>query len=83
VSRVLRTLRADHLLHLLPGVGRDPARPDTLIVRKHVARWYALQLFHLLGYRRVEDAGDHLLVRRRRYDDVRYVRRGPHPEPLR
>jgi succinylglutamate desuccinylase len=83
VSRVLRTLGADRVVHLLPGVERDPERPDALIVRKRVARWYALQLFHLLGYRRQEDAGDHLVVRRRRYDDVRYVRHGPHPEPLR
>ena len=82
-SRLLRSLGADRVVHLLPGVARDPARPDALVVDKGVARWYALQLFHLLGYRRQEDEGDRLILRRRRYDDVRYVRRGPHPEPLR
>jgi succinylglutamate desuccinylase len=81
-SWILRSVRVDRAAHLLPGVEHDPDWPDALIVRKRVARWYALQLFHLLGYRRHEDAGDHLVMRRRLYDDVRYVRRGPHPEPL-
>jgi succinylglutamate desuccinylase len=81
-SRVLRSLGLDRVVHMLPGIERDRTRPDALIVHRSVARWYALQLFHLLGYRRQEVAGDHLVMRRRRYDDMRYVRRGPLPEPL-
>ena len=83
ISYVLRCLGADRFAHLLPGVERDPDFPDALVVDKGVARWYALQLFHLLGFRRQEDIGDRLVLRRRRFDDARYVRRGPHPEPLR
>ena len=82
VSYALRRMGADRLAPFLPGVRRDPAAPDIVRVDKRVARWYALQLFHLLGFRKEEDAGDVLVLWRRRWDDARYVRRGPHPEPL-
>jgi len=51
-------------------------------VNRRVARIYALQLFHLLGFRSVEDTGDHLVVRRRRFDEARFIARGPSPEKL-
>lgn len=81
-SYLLRRLHADRVAHLLPGVRRDGACPDTVLVDKRVARWYALQLFHLLGFRRREDAGGVLVLRRRRWDDARYLRVAPAPEPL-
>lgn len=59
VSSVLRRLRADALFRLLPGVRRDPDREGTIVIDRHVARFYALEIFHLLGYRK-----------RRAYDDV-------------
>jgi predicted deacylase len=83
ISLALRCLGGDRVVHLLPGVRRDPDFPDGVVVHKRVARWYALQLFHLLGFRREEDLGDRLVLRRRRFDDARYTRCGPHPEPLR
>lgn len=82
VSFALRCLGGDRIVHLLPGVRRDPEFPDGLVIDKRVARWYALQLFHLLGFRREEDLGDRLVLRRRRFDQARYTRCGPHPEPL-
>lgn len=82
-SYVLRRMRVDRFAHLLPGVSREAASPDMVRVHKRVARWYALQLFHLLGFRKQEDSGDLLVLHRRRYDEVRYLRRGPRPEPLR
>lgn len=82
ISYALRRMRADRLAMLLPGVHRDLSVRDTVRVNKRVARWFALQLFHLLGYRREEDWGDVLVLRRRPWDDARYVRTGPYPEPL-
>ena len=82
VSSALRRLRVDRIAHWLPGVRRDPASPDAVVVDKRVARWYALQLFHLLGFRKHEDAGTRLVLRRRRFDEARFVNRGPPPEPL-
>lgn len=81
-SYILRSLGVERLARVLPGVSADPRTPDTLVVNKKVARWGALQLFHLLGFRKEEDAGSRLVVRRRRYDSVRYVVQGPKPERL-
>lgn len=81
-STILRRLRVDRIAHWLPGVRRDASNPDALIVDKRIARWYALQLFHLLGYRKHQDAGTRLVMHRRRYDDYRFVQRPPEPESL-
>jgi succinylglutamate desuccinylase len=57
LSALLRRLGADRVVHRLPGVRRHPERAGTYLVDRRVARWYALELFHLLGFRRV-GAGD-------------------------
>jgi len=65
LSRILRTLRLGWVLPLLPGVRRDPDRPDALRVNARVARFYAVQIFHLFGYRRRRREGDvHVFTRR-------------------
>ncbi|MEE8595633.1 MAG: succinylglutamate desuccinylase/aspartoacylase family protein [Gemmatimonadota bacterium] len=66
VSSTLRQLRVDALLPLLPGVHRDRDRPGTLRIDRHVARFYALQIFHLAGYRKKRIEGDQLVVTRRK-----------------
>jgi len=81
-ASALRRLKVDRIAHWLPGVNLHPRVPDGVVVDKRVARWYALQLFHLLGFRKHEDAGDRLVLRRRRFDEARFVRRGPPPEHL-
>jgi succinylglutamate desuccinylase len=81
-SYILRSLRVDRWIHWLPGVTVDKGAPDSVVVNKRVARWGAQQFFHLLGFRKKEDAGTRLVMRRRRFDDVRYVVRGPKPERL-
>lgn len=62
LSRLLRKLEAERFVHLLPGIRQDPMRPDVLVVDRRVARWYALQLMHLLGFRRYRLEGDTLVV---------------------
>jgi len=64
VSRVLREAGAHRAAHLLPGVRKDPSNPDALLVDTRVARWYPLQLLHLLGYRRQRQDGPTLVVLR-------------------
>ncbi|MHC4953856.1 MAG: succinylglutamate desuccinylase/aspartoacylase family protein [Planctomycetota bacterium] len=66
VSRIVRTLRLGRLLPLLPGVRRDPDRPDGLRVNIRVARFYTAEIFHLFGYRRRRREGEQLLFTRRR-----------------
>ncbi|MGE0555819.1 MAG: succinylglutamate desuccinylase/aspartoacylase family protein [Gemmatimonadales bacterium] len=65
ISALLRRARLGRLAHLLPGVSRDPERPDVLLVDRRTARWLALEVFHLLGYRRERVEGDLLVVTRR------------------
>jgi len=68
ISNLLRRAGADRLVHWLPGIRRHPDNPDALVVNRTVARWYALQVLHLLGFRREVDLGDTLVVHRRRID---------------
>jgi len=52
LSMIMRRLRAERFMHRLPGVCKDPEHPGQLLVDTGRARWLALQLFHLLGFRR-------------------------------
>jgi len=68
LSRLLRTMRLDRVVHRLPGIHQSPTHPDILLVNRRVARWYALEILHLLGFRRLTDDPRWLRVRRRRHD---------------
>lgn len=65
ISRALRRLGADRIVHWLPGVSRHPSRPDTRVIDRRIARWRTLQVLHLLGFRRHRQLGEILLVSRR------------------
>lgn len=65
LSTLLRRRHLERWLHLLPGVRRHPDQPGTYVVDRRVARWYALEIFHLLGFRRHGAAGPKLVVSRR------------------
>jgi hypothetical protein len=65
VSKVLRGLGMEKVLHLLPGVRRHPELPGSFIVDRRYARWLARQLFHLLGFRRVGRDGRTLVMSQR------------------
>ncbi len=41
-----------------------------LVVNRRVARWFAIEVLHLLGYRKLEDDGATLRVQHRKYDYV-------------
>jgi hypothetical protein len=68
LSALLRHLRAGRIVHWLPGVWRVPGKPHALFVNRHVARWYALPILHLLGFRRSGADGDRFTVERRAHD---------------
>ncbi|UJR83948.1 succinylglutamate desuccinylase/aspartoacylase family protein [Sandaracinus amylolyticus] len=63
-SELLRRAHLDRALPLLPGVRRDPAHRDRLIVDTRVARAYPLDVFHAFGYRRIRQRGSQLTVGR-------------------
>lgn len=68
LSTWLRRLRMGRFVHWLPGIRRGRGRSDLLVVDRRVARWYALQVLHLLGFRKHREVGDQLVVLRRRWD---------------
>lgn len=72
VSALLRTAEVGRLMHWLPGVRRQLAKADVLIVNTRVARFFPLHVFHLLGYRKLRWVDDFLVVSKRSYD-----RQGP------
>lgn len=65
VSALLRHLHLGRLAPWFPGVHVHADDANTLVVDRRVARWFAIQIFHLLGYRKKRDDGDHLLFSRR------------------
>ncbi len=68
LSGVLRNIGIQKIVHILPGVTRDPDDAGTLIVNTSVARLFPLQVFHLLGFRRRRWIDKKLVVSRRKHD---------------
>ena len=67
-SAVVRRWRLERFLHLMPGVRRHPDLPGGFVVDRRYARWLALELFHLLGFRRHGAATREVVMTRRKYD---------------
>ena len=65
VAKWLRRLRIERLLPALPGVRRYQDTPGTLVVDPRVARWFVVELFHLLGFRKRQSREGKLIVSRR------------------
>ena len=68
LSALARYARAGRVVHWLPGVERVDDEDHSVLVHRHVARWYSLQFLHLLGFRRREERGDLLVMERRAHD---------------
>jgi predicted deacylase len=52
LSSFARRLPVQAALDWLPGVSKDPEQVGSYLVDTRKARWLALQIFHLLGYKR-------------------------------
>ncbi len=68
LSAILRALKIGGLIRILPGVALDPTDDESLIVNTRVAKFFPLQIFHLLGFRKRRWLGEQLIVSRRRHD---------------
>ncbi len=68
ISRWMRYLHLDRIVHWLPGVQRIPGESGAIRVNRKVARWETVEIFHLLGFRKRRIEGDTFLVRRRQFD---------------
>lgn len=65
ISAVLRRLRLQWILPLLPGVRAVEGRTRRLRVDGTIARWEVLEVLHLFGYRRCSHEGEPLEFVRR------------------
>jgi succinylglutamate desuccinylase len=63
LSAALRRLRLERMIRLLPGV--RSAGPNALAVDPRVARFFTVELFHLLGFRKRERRERELVFSRR------------------
>lgn len=63
-AEVLREMKLERFLHLLPGVRRDPKRKTRLVLDAPAAKLYPLDVFQTLGFRRVRTEDNHLTVER-------------------
>lgn len=68
LSAILRKLKIGNFVRVLPGVWRHPTDAESLIINTRVARFFPLQIFHLLGFRKRRWRDNQLIVSRRRHD---------------
>ena len=68
LSEMVRRLDLGRFMHFLPGVRPSLTDADTLEVDTTVARFFPLQIFHLLGFRRLRWKNRKLAVSRRKHD---------------
>lgn len=65
LSAILRSIKADRLIPMLPGVSPHPLRPDRFRVNPDIARFGVAPIFHLFGYQRRQlHSGDLIFSRR-------------------
>jgi predicted deacylase len=70
MSSFLRRFNFERMLAIFPGISRSKIEPDGLVVNKKVARFLAVELFHLLGYRRKRDDGRFITFVRREVGEL-------------
>ena len=68
VSALFRRLGLPRLAAWLPGIRPHPDMEETLLVNTRIARFFPLQVLHLLGFRKRRWHGNILLVTRRKHD---------------
>jgi succinylglutamate desuccinylase len=65
ISSQMRRFRVERFVHWIPGVAPHPELAGGFVVDRRVARWGALEIFHLLGFRRHGPADRYLTLYRR------------------
>lgn len=67
LSAFLRKVKLEKLLVLLPGVEEVPNESEAYHINQRVARFFAAELFHLLGYRRLLRREGKLVVSKKQF----------------
>ena len=77
LSSRVRSLHLHRYAHWFPGVKRDENKENVLVVNTRIARWLSLSLFHLMGFRKREIRGHHIVFVKREFDTTA----PPHHQP--
>jgi len=82
VSAFLRKIKFDRMLVILPGVKWANSKKKTLIIKLSVARFFAKEFLHILGYRSRQMDDKHMYAKSREsssltedYKNVKWVKR--------
>ena len=67
-STIMRRLKLENIVALLPGVKKVEGESHTLQVNLKVAQFFASDFFHLLGYRRKQKAENSIIFKKREHD---------------
>ena len=70
LSEIVRRVDIGRYMHFLPGVRKSKTDANSLEIDTTVARFFPLQIFHLLGFRRLRWKDRTLIVSRRSHDTV-------------
>lgn len=65
LSKIFRKIRLDRMLVVLPGVSWESKEKDTLIIHLRVARFFAKEFLHLLGFRSKMIDATHMYAKNR------------------
>ncbi len=68
VSAFLRRREFHRFIQFLPGVGKYRDLDHSIVVNRKIARWFVIDLFHLLGFRRKLQKGNKIVFIRRPVD---------------
>ncbi|MEQ8302054.1 MAG: succinylglutamate desuccinylase/aspartoacylase family protein [Cyclobacteriaceae bacterium] len=75
-STFLRTIRMDSFLTLLPGIQWMNSSKNVLVVNQKIARFFAKDFLHLMGYRLKQTDAAHLRARKREDHNANRAYRG-------
>lgn len=68
LSEIFRKINLPGYVHWLPGVKKHETEQGIYRINTKVARFFPMQVFHLLGFRKRRKVGNQLIVSRRLYD---------------
>lgn len=68
LSEIVRKAKIPQFVHWLPGVKKHETEEGVYHINTKIARFFPLQIFHLLGFRKRRQVGEKLVVSRRLHD---------------
>ncbi len=68
LSAFLRRLHLDAIVNIFPGVKHHPKLENTFLVNPKIARWFVIEIFHLLGFRKHKPEAGMLVLSKRKHD---------------